>query len=72
MKLEKVTILRLSCTDLLVFSTDLPQGLWPFKDTGATLKMEVVRGDGPSYVKKHFPGVEYEIISKKGKEENLK
>jgi len=48
-------------TDRVYLQTELPLGIWPYKDT-AYLSMEVAKGKGVEYVSENFPGVPCEVI----------
>jgi hypothetical protein len=52
-----------SSTDTVMLYTDLPEGVWPFRDA-ATLSMAVARGHGEDYAKSYFPGIPVEVVRK--------
>lgn len=59
-----ITILKTNSTDIVTLKTDLP---YPFDKYGGVadnlvLKFETPKGNGPEYVTKHFPGLEFKII----------
>lgn len=55
MEIKKVMVQTgLGGADQISIVTDLPESIYPFRDTGATLKFDVASGNGVEYVKKHF------------------
>ena len=50
----KITIVAGNGTDQIFLKTDNPEGVFPFKDKELTLKFEVAKGKGLSYLKDVF------------------
>jgi hypothetical protein len=64
MKITHIKVLcGVSSTDTVMLYTDLPEGVWPFKD-GATFSMAVAKGHGEDYAKSYFPGIPVEVVTK--------
>lgn len=61
-EITHVTVLQNFGTDSLILKTTLPEGCWPFTGN-TTARIDVAHGTGLDYVKKHFPGIEPEIIN---------
>jgi hypothetical protein len=61
-EITHITVLQGIGTDSLILKTTLPEGCWPFTGN-ATAQIDVSHGTGLEYVKKHFPGVEPEVIN---------
>lgn len=63
MKIERITILASAVsTDTVFLHTDLPCGTYPYIDL-ATPRFDVASLTGEKYVKKHFLGIPYEVVS---------
>jgi hypothetical protein len=60
-RITRIVVMQLSGTDEVRIETDLPLGVYPYKDYPQALKFEVTRGMGIKYVKDNF-GIEPEVL----------
>ena len=64
MKILKIEIvLSDNGPDTLLLTTNLPEPMHPFRDTGAVIKISAAKGHGEVYVKTNFPEVPYEVLN---------
>lgn len=60
-RITKIMVMQLSGTDEVRVETDMPLGVYPYKDYPHTMKFEVTRGMGVQYVRDNF-GAEPEVL----------
>lgn len=60
-RITRIVVMQLSGTDEVRIETDLPLGVYPYKDYPHTLKFEVTRNMGVKYVRDNF-GMEPEVL----------
>lgn len=61
MHINKITIIEIEgSTDILLFHTDLPSGVWPFTDN-LVPRVAVARGTAEEYCNTYFPGILFEF-----------
>lgn len=64
MKITKIRIqVGLQGPDLLTFETDLPECIYPFRETGASLQMQVGNGKGVGYALEHFNRYDIDVLN---------
>lgn len=56
LEVKSATLLLTDGADIILLSTDLPSGEYPFQGT-AQLQLQVAKYQGASYIVRHFPSV---------------
>lgn len=61
LEVTKALVLIGTEEDTVLLTTTLPEACWPFEEN-VLLTMRAAKGTGEDYVKRHFPGIECEVI----------
>lgn len=52
--INRIVVFQGIGSDTIFLYTSLPQGLWPFGNTGETMRLNVAAKTGPSYIETNF------------------
>jgi len=63
-EVTQIVILTGSGTDKILLHTTLPEGVYPYTGNGY-MTIDAARGTGYAYAKKHFPGIEPDVVNTK-------